>query len=63
MAGQVIGVSAEAEQKITTGDSLVSLSAMKVETTVSCAVGWRGVVAHVAVAARAMLWQSGTFWL
>ena len=38
MAGQVIGVSAEAEQKITTGDSLVSLSAMKMETTVSCAV-------------------------
>ena len=38
MAGQVFGVSAEAEQKITTGDSLVSLSAMKMETTVSWAV-------------------------
>ena len=50
MAGQVIGVSVEAGQKITAGDSLVSLSAMKMETTVSCPVD--GVVAHVAVAAK-----------
>ena len=50
MAGQVTGVSSEAEHKITTGDSLVSLSATMMETTAGCAVD--GVVAHVAVAAK-----------
>ncbi|QDZ22274.1 pyruvate carboxylase [Chloropicon primus] len=50
MAGQVIDVNCKPGEQIKAGDPMVVLSAMKMETTVSCPID--GTVAHVAVQSK-----------